>query len=401
MKMMNTTMNKTIKGSVRPRPNKDNVRYYNITLELGVDKITGERKRVYFRIDTTDRQEAENFLLVKKAEYLQGEMVEPTRKTVAQFMDEYMENYVSVHNAPASVGDYDRVIRDYIKPFFGQIKLQELTPIVIQKAYNQWKIKSPLSNKPLKESTIKHINRVFKAGLNVAIQWGYIKENPATKIKISKDINTEHIDVYTTDEIKELRKAVKGTDMELPVALLFDCVMRRGELLGLRYSDIDWDTNTVTIQKSWTEGADGKPTLKDCKTDSSYRKIVVTDYTMKLLRKQKLEYMRNRMKYGEEFCNSDRVVCKENGEPFLPKSFTHKWTKTLKKHGLRHIKLHGTRHSAISLFLSEGIPLNLVQARAGHKDPKVTLAVYSHVANDKQKVVADKLTELLFPAVNE
>lgn len=397
--MVNNT--KTVKGSVRPRPSKDNTRYYSVTLELGCDKITGERKRVYFKIDTTDRQEAENFLLVKKAEYLQGEMIEPNKKTVAQFMDEYMENHVSVHNAPASVNDYASVIRNYIKPFFGNIKLQELTVPVIQKAYNQWKVKSPLSDKPLKESTIKHINRVFKAGLNVAIEWGYIKENPATKVKISKDINTEHLDVYTLDEIKELRKAVKGTDMELPVALLFDCVMRRGELLGLRFSDVDWATNTVTIRKSWTEGADGKPILKDCKTDSSYRKIVVSDYTMKLLKRQKFLYMTNRANYGDEFCNSDRVICKENGEPFLPKSYTHKWENTLKKHGLRHIKLHGTRHSAISLLLSEGVPLNLVQARAGHKDPKVTLAVYSHVAKDKQKVVADKLTELIFPVVNE
>ncbi len=395
------TNSKNVKGSIRPRPSATDVRYYNVTLELGKDEMTGARKRLYFRIDTTDRQEAENFLLLMKAEYIKGELVEPSKKTIAQFMDEYMENYVSVHNAPASVGDYASVIRNYIKPFFGHIKLQELTVPVIQRAYNQWKVKSPLSDKPLKESTIKHINRVFKAGLNVAIEWGYIKENPATKVKISKDINTEHIDVYTADEIRQLRKAVKGTDMELPVALLFDCVMRRGELLGLRFSDIDWETNTVTIQKSWTEGADGNPILKDCKTNSSYRKIVVTDYTMKLLKRQKLFYMSNRMKYGDEFCNSDRVICKENGEPYLPKSFTHKWTQTLKKHGIRHIKLHGTRHSAITLLLSEGVPLNLVQARAGHKDPKVTLGVYSHVANDKQGVVAEKLDSLLFSAVNE
>jgi integrase len=393
--------NKKVKGSIRPRPSKDNVKYYDITLELGTDKITGERKRLYFKVNTTDRQEALNHLLTKQAEYVNDALIEPSKKTVALFMDEYMEDYVTVHNAPASIKDYSSAIEKYIKPAFGHIRLQELDVVDIQRTYNQWKRKSPLSDKPLKESTIKHINRVFKAGLGVAKTLGYIDENPAKKVKISKDINTEHIDVYTSEEIKKLQLAVKNTDMELPVALLFDCVMRRGELLGLCFSDIDWETNTVTIQKSWTEGANGNPVLKDCKTDSSYRKIVVTDYTMKLLRKQKLLYMKNRMKYGDEFCNSDRVVCKENGEPFLPKSFTHKWAKTLKRHGLRHIKLHGTRHSAITLLLSEGLALNLVQARAGHKDPKVTLAVYSHVANDKQGVVAEALQSLIFSAVNE
>ena len=109
----------------------------------------------------------------------------------------------------------------------------------------------------------------------------------------------------------------------------------------------------------------------------------------------------NRMKYGEKFCNSNHVICKENGEPYRPKSFTSKWSKTLKKCGLRHIKLHGTRHSAISLLLSEGVPIQIAQQRAGHQDPKITLGVYSHVSKDKESLVADTLEDVLFSAVGE
>lgn len=391
---------KKVTGSIRPRPNSKDIRYFDITIELGKDEL-GKRKRIYFHVPTTNRQVAENFLMEKKMEYIKGEMVEPSKLTVSQFFDEYMADYVTVKNSSASIKDYKDVIDTYIKPTFGELRLQELQTVTIQKIYNQWGIQSPLSTKPLKESTIRHINRVLKAGLNVAIKWGYIKDNPTLGVIIKEDETTEKLEVYTTKEIQQLREAVKGTDMELPVALLFDCLMRRGELLGLKFSDIDWESNTVNIQSSWTEGADGKPKLGHCKTKSSRRSIVVTEYTMQLLKRQKLIYMSNKAKYGKEFCNSDRVVCKENGEPFLPKSFTHKWAKTLKKHGLRHIKLHGTRHSAITLCLSEGVPLNLVQDRAGHKDPNVTLGVYNHVAKDKQKVVADKLTELIFPADKE
>lgn len=387
--------NKSVKGSIRPRPNKLDIRYYDVTLELGVDEM-GKRKRVYFHVPTTDKQVAENFLVTKKAEFLNGELLEPTRLTVSQFFDEYMEEHVTVKNSSASISDYKSVIEKYIKPTFGNVRLQELTTKNIQKVYNQWERKSPLSDKPLKESTIKHINRVLKAGLNVAIKWGYIKENPATNVTITKNKNTEEIEVYTAEEIRKLRHAVKGTDMELPVALLFDCMMRRGELLGLRFSDIDWETNTVRIQSSWTEGADGKPELGHCKTASSRRNIVVSNYTMQLLVRQKLIYKSNRANYGKSFCDSDRVICKENGEPYLPKSFTHKWAKTLKKYGLRHIKLHGTRHSAITLLLSEKTPINFVQARAGHSDAKVTLGVYAHVAKDRQKDVAEKLESLIF-----
>lgn len=394
-------INKSVKGSIRPRPNAENVKYYDITLELGKDPISGVRKRLYFRADTTDREEAKNMLMIKKAEYLQGEIIEPSRKTVAQFMEEYLNVYVRVHNSPATVRDYKGVIERYINPQFGHIKLQELTRTRVQQVYNGWRIKSNKSNKPLKATTIQHINRVFKAALNVAVDLKYIKENPTRKVKIGKDMVSEHLDVYTTEEIRELQKAVKGTDMELPVALLFDCILRRGELLALRYSDVDFDNNTVTVQYTWAETEGKEPVLKDCKTESSYRKMVVSDYTMQLIHRQKLIYMRNRMKYGKDFTNSDRIICKENGEPILPKSFTRKWARTLEKHGLRHIKLHGTRHSAISLLLSEGVPIQMVQQRAGHQDPKITLGVYSHVAKDKQNVVAQKLNEVLFSAVNQ
>lgn len=393
-------MVKTVKGSVRPRPNAENVLYYDLTLELGKDPVTGKRKRLYFKEDTTDRQEAENRLMIRKAEYLQEEIVEPSKETVEQYLLRYLEN-VRRNLSPATTRDYKGVIERYLIPEFGNIKLQELTRAKVQQVYNDWKVKSNKSENPLKATTIKHINRVFKTALNSAVEDGLIKENPTRRIKIGKDIEPNHLDVYTVEEIRELQKAVKGTDMELPVALLFDCVLRRGELLALRYSDINFEKKEVTVQYTWAETESNQPVLKTCKTESSYRKMIVSDYTINLLKRQKSIYLRNKMKYGEDFCNSNRVICKENGEPFLPKSFTRKWARTLEKYGLRHIKLHGTRHSAISLLLSEGVPIQMVQQRAGHQDPKITLSVYSHVARDKETLVAEKLNNVLFSAVNQ
>lgn len=392
----------SVTGSVRPRPSKDDVRYYTIVLELGKEQGTGKRIRTSFRCDTTDRKVAEEFLLMKKAEYLKGELLMPSDMTVEEYLDEYLDFCKGSDYSSATIRDYSSVIERYLKPTFGKTKLQDLQKVHIQQAYNRWRVKSNASDKPLKATTIQHINRVFKAALNEAVEREYIKNNPTRKIKIAKDTTTKKLDVYTVEEIRALQKAVKGTDMELPVALLFDCLMRRGELLGLRFSDIDFDTSTITIRHSLVESEDSKmPVLKDCKTDDSYRKVVVSEYTMKLLKKQKIKYKENKLKYGRDFQNNNFVVCQEDGSPFLPKSFTRKWARTLEMYNLRHIKLHGTRHSGISLLLSEGIPLHIVQQRAGHKDPKMTLSVYSHVAKDKQNVVAEKLDRLIFSAVNE
>ena len=388
---------RTITGSVRPRPNKDNVKYFDVILELGKDPLTGKRNRVRFKSDSDSREDAENLLTIKKAEYLQGDLLLPNDITVECFMNEYLEDYVRVQDSPATMRDYKTNIDRYIIPMFGKSKLQNLTKAAIQKVYNGWREKSNASNKPLKAESIRHINRILKAALNVACELGYIKTNPTKNVKIGKDLVTKHLDVYTTEEIQELKNAVKGTDMELPVALLFDCVMRRGELLGLCFEDVDFDKKTVTIQHSWVESEDSKhPVLKDCKTDGSYRKMVVSDETIRLLKRQQLFCKQICLREGKKFTGKQRVVCKQDGEPFLPKSFTRKWAETLKKHGLRHIKLHGTRHSAISWLLSQGVPLHIVQARAGHQDPKITLSVYSHVAKEDENLVANLMDERLF-----
>ena len=98
-------MAKQISGSVRPRPNAENVQYYNLTLELGTDPATGKRKRLYFKINTTDKQEAENELMIKKAEYLQEKIVEPSKETVGQFLERYLDTVRSTLS-PATVRDY-------------------------------------------------------------------------------------------------------------------------------------------------------------------------------------------------------------------------------------------------------------------------------------------------------
>ena len=150
-------------------------------------------------------------LIMKQAEFLSGEMLMPMDKTVSSYLDEYMRDYVRVQSSPATVRDYEGVIERYLKPMFGRIKLQSLQKSQIQQVYNQWRNKSNASDKQLKATTVKHINRVFKASLNVAVELEYIKKNPTNHIKIGRDMEDKDFDVYTVEEIKKLKQAVRGT----------------------------------------------------------------------------------------------------------------------------------------------------------------------------------------------
>ncbi len=207
---------KTVTGSVRPIPTKDNVQYYTVVLELGKDPCYGKRIRANYRVDTTDRDEAEKFLLMKKSEYLQGELLMPSDMTVSDYLDEFIEFAEASDYSPAMLRNYRFVTGSYLKPVFGKMKLQDLQKVHIQKAYNNWRKKSNVSNNPLRLKTIQHINRVFKTALNEAVERGYIKQNPIHNIKIPKDNTTNKQEVYTIEEIRKLQKAVKNTDMELP-----------------------------------------------------------------------------------------------------------------------------------------------------------------------------------------
>lgn len=382
-----------VSGHIRPRPNKKDVRYYEAVLELGRDKLTGERNRLTFRSDSPDKDVAEQLLLIKKSEYLQQKIILPSNMTVGEYMKEYLDTYVKPIHSPATTRDYRNTVDHYIVPAFGKIKLQNLNQTHIQKAFNQWAIKSPTGKKGLSCHSLEHINRVLKASLNNAIELGYISKNPAKKIKISKDMSTE-LEVYSSDEIIHLRECVKGTDMELIVALLFDCVLRRGELLGLKFSDIDFENRTVHINKSLVVADKGDgAVLKDCKTKKSNRKIEVTESTMNLLKRQHVRYKEKRLNQGSAFHDDGFVICQYDGKPFAPASMTQKWRRTLEKYGLRHIKLHGTRHSAVSYLMAIGIPTHIVQQRAGHSTSKITLDVYGHVSADTSSLVAEKLQE--------
>lgn len=386
-----------IAGRLRPRPNKDNVSYYDIILELGRDPITQKGRQMTYRVNTTDYEEANRQLLLKQAELIQGDLLEPSKITVEEFLRENYDLHINIKKKSVTTKkDYLFVIDHYLVPAFGKIKLQDLNHKIIQRTYNQWEIESPKGNKPLATETIKHINRVFKAALNKACRLGYIKENPTLGLDFGNAPKRKEQDVFTVEEIQQLQRAVKGTDMELPIALLFDCVMRRGELLGLRYGDIDFDAGIVHIRNSWVESPTEKAAFRDdVKSENSNRSIVVTKRTLELLRKQRIVHMGRCLKYGKKFDDTHHVICKENCEPFLPHSFTQKWSRTLKKYGIRHLKLHATRHSAISMLLSEGVPLHIVRDRAGHKSSEITLSVYSHVAKDKQTVATKTLEHLL------
>lgn len=338
-----------------------------------------------------------------QADLSREELILPKNKTVERFMmDEWFEGWVLDQNGDSTIKDYKETMVRYIFPTFGTIKLQDLSTIYIQRNYNRWKTKSPLSNNGLSVETIRHINRIFNAGLNKAVDLEYIKKNPLKGISIKSEKGSKHeVEVYSEEEFRQLIQAVKLTDMELSVSLLFDCMLRRGELLGLKWDSVNLDTGMLTIQRTYIESING-PILKEgTKSNSSSRKIKCTDHTLKLLKHERLRQLQNKIQMGDQYIDEGFVIAQPDGLPFMPKSMTQKWIRLLKNSNIRHLKLHACRNCSISFALAAGMAPHTVMKRAGHSNCKLTLEVYAKVSTDQQDVAAQIMSDSLFKkAVN-
>jgi len=344
---------KVMAGHVEPRKNsKGEITHYRAVLYLGKDE-NGKDIKPYKKAGT--REEAEELLIKMKAEYLNNEFIMPSEMKVSEYLEEWYKTYIVNQRSDSTILDYRDIMNRYLLPTWGQKKLQALNTMEIQKVINLWGVKSPLSEKPLSEETLKHIKRVFNTALNKAVQIEYLKKNPLKGGSVKSPKGKKELEVFSEEEIDNLLMAVQGTDMELVIVFLFDTLARRSELLAARWSDVNLETGEFTVKNTYIRTLDGSKFNEGTKSLSSKRSMVLGSYTLNLLKKEKIQQKMNIMKLGEDYQDNDLIICQPNGKPYETSSMSHKWRRTLKKNGIRHIKLNGSRHSAISKLVASGI----------------------------------------------
>lgn len=387
---------RVVPGHVEPRKNsKGEITHFRAVINLGKDE-NGKQIKPYLKADTLE--EAEALLIKMKADYINQEFIMPSEMKVSYYLNEWYGAYVVNQRSESTVLDYRDIMDRYLIPFWGEKKLQLLSTLDIQKTFNAWSIKSPLSDKPLSEETLKHIKRVFNTALNKSVELEYLKRNPLKGVSIKSGTKKKEIEVFSEEEIAKLFSAVRGTDMMLIVAFLFDTLGRRSEVLGARWSDLT-DTGVLTIQNTYIRTMEGSKFKKGTKSASSKRTMVLTSFTLDLLLKEKLKQKENKLRLGVEYEDNDLIICQPDGKPYQVSSLTQKWRRTLKKYGIRHIKLHGSRHSAISQLVALGMNIKSIQERAGHKDFALTMNVYSHVNNSQKAKTAQIINDEFFKKV--
>ena len=351
-------------GSITQRGDK-----YRVCFDYGIDR-EGNRVRKYRTFDT--KRDATRAFNEHKVKMDKGMQIMPSEYTFAQWLDYWYKDIILPQIEETTAYGYRGMIENYLKPQLGEIRLQKLTARDIQQYYT-WL----MDEKELSPNTvIKHHNLLTNT-LNAAEQQEYITKNPMRAVSPPKKRQRE-AKFYTPEQLGTLLDKAVGTRIELPVYICAYLGLRRGELCGLRWSDVDLEHQTITIENTRTQ-AGKKEIEKGTKTASSTRTLYLPDTLCDMLKAAKEHQQACRAEYKNVYDDNDYVVVMEDGRPFRPNYLSELFGKFLADNDLPKIVLHELRHTFASLSNQAGIPAYNIGKALGHSTPATTQKIYTHL----------------------
>lgn len=364
-------------------------------------KDNGKQDFKYFTGKTRQivRDKMDDFLEKTK----RGVNVDFTRLTIGEWLDYWYENY-SIGNTktPTRVGD-EYIVQRHLKPHFGRIKLQEFKGIQAQIVYKQMTIDGRLDKKGgLNPKTIKNIHLVLHRAMEQAVRNDLLIKNPLKGVILPRR-EKKQIDILSVEEQKKLEMACT-TDNPWNMAIILDLYsgMRLGELLGLTWKDVNFEQNTIRINKQlgrlkdYDENAKLKTKLglrNETKTKTSERVIAIAPVIMEKLKQHKAEQDKLRKRWGSSYKIYGMVFAMEDGNYIDPRTFRDHYLRTLKKAEIGHKTFHALRHTFATRSLEINSNIKVVSEILGHASIQITLDTYSHVSPGLQQDAMQRLAD--------
>ncbi len=321
--------------------------------------------------------------------------------TVATYLDDWMA--VQRSQLAATTWDsYRQTIDSYLSPTVGETPLDELTTAQLSAAYARLLRAGGRRGKPLSARTVRYAHAVLHSALNHAVREGTIDTNPATSATLPRhrpgggDPADDEPQIWDGDQIRRFLELTRDDPLHALWATALGTGMRRGELLGLRWVDVDLDEATIHVRRALVH-AMGRLRMKHPKRDQR-RSLRIDAYTAAVLEARRREQERDRREAGHAWADEWGLVFTDRtGAPLVPQAVTHAWRDLVATLPLPRMRLHDGRHSHASLLLAHGVPVPVVSARLGHSSAKMTLDRYAHVLPAMDEEAAATFEEQVFP----
>ena len=307
------------------------------------------------------------------------ENMDGSRLLMTDYMDEWLK-IVKPLVERATYKSYDNMVSARIRPHFEKLNLllTEVEPKHIKMLYDE------ILEQGYTTNTLIHYHAVLHQALAYAVKNDYILSNPADRVKRPK--KNKHISsFYTKEEILTLLDIAKDDPIYIPIVLSTYYGFRRSETLGMRWSAIDFENKTITVNHKVTELTENGKTIvyaeDKLKTKSSYRTLPLIPVVEEKLLEHKAKLERNQKLFGNSYCKEymDYVCVDEMGKLFRPNFVSDHFGWLLKKYGLKKLTFKELRHSCASMLVAEGIPMKSIQEWLGHSNFSTTADIYSHI----------------------
>jgi integrase len=369
-------------GSIRKTTKINNGKEYSYWQARYTDPATG----LQHSITGSTQKEVAQKLIETLNDINQGSYVAPSKQTLGQWLDVWLDTYVSHSVKPYTEDSYRSTCNVHIKPAIGSIRLSALSTLQIQRFYNR------LLEQGMSPKTIKNVNGVLHKALNQAVRIGELKYNPTEACDLPK-VYKKEIQPLEQDDIRRFLIAIRGHRYEILYTVTVFTGLRQGEVLGLTWDCVDFERCSLYINKQLTKTrkVGGEYILSPTKTGRS-RLITVAPYVMQLLRARKEQQEADRMIAGEAWSNPSQLVFTNAAGGHLVHVTVYKDFKDIAKSlGFENARFHDLRHSYAVAAIESGDDIKTVQTNLGHATASFTLDVYGHASQRMRQRSADRM----------
>ncbi len=318
--------------------------------------------------------------------------MQPAQGVEEQTLGSYLETWLAHASGRVRAKTwqgYEALIRLYAEPALGDVPLEQLSPLDLQRLYSTLLVRP---GRPLAGGTVLNLHLVLTQALGQAVRWGYIGSNPAAGAQPPRPRRAEPalVDAELSGRILD---ATRGTRFECPAAIAIATGMRRGEILALRWSDLSEDLSLAHVRRSLQPTRHGL-VFEQPKTKRSRRAVMLPAFLVPYLGRQRKDQARRRDLCGAAWCRTDLVIDRGDGGPLHPDTLSSRWGVFLSRSGLPHVRFHDLRHAHATLMLQQGVHPKVVSERLGHASVGITLDTYSHVLPAMQEQAIRAFDEL-------
>src|SRR5579883_1034929 len=377
--------NREAMGSIVTRKLKDGTPRYVAIYDIPPDPATGQRRQRKQVCRT--KTEAKKFLETKQRELAQGIVIESSNMTVGELLRDWLQSHG--HDIrPTTLADYEHRINLRIIPALGTVPLQKLTPAHVQQFIDS-KRKAGVGTRTLQLCHL-HLSQALKRAVSLDLVPRNVAEVVKRPTHRIRDMKAWDVDEARTF-LSVAHRSTRG-----PIWLLALATgMRRGELLGLRWQDVDFENNTVRVQQSAVV-VRGVTVLAKPKTSHPLRTIPVPSAVMAALRQHKAHQNERRLAVGSRWVDTGLVFTSDIGTVIDGNGLKNDFNALVALAGVRRCRIHDLRHAHASLMIADGVHIKALSERLGHRDVATTLNTYTHAFKEQHQEIADKVGALLF-----